>query len=296
MSSGSRRRHIAPLSLRFRPLLVTGLVLAFLSSGCCSRRKPKGKPPSRATLVVKVQPTKGQPKQLRAQLRVTYSERGAPIGRLGSSGLMFVYPRARSLGASLATAAAPVDVVLIAPDRRVLRVVAKTRATVTAAPRLHRYALLLPANHADGLGLTAGARVSFELPARAQPARTLTPVEVHPRGRKSIRVLCELALSEPERTEGLMWRKKLPPRGGMLFRFPKMDFLAFWMKNTLIPLDMIFINDNHVVVGVVHRARPHDETPMGIRGVRSRYVLEVRGGFARRHGIKRGTSVSFSLP
>ena len=73
-------------------------------------------------------------------------------------------------------------------------------------------------------------------------------------------------------------------------------FISFWMKNTLISLDMIFFNDNFVVTGVVHRAKPRDESAYHVGQVNSRYVLEVPAGFARRAGITSGTSVAFSLP
>ena len=82
----------------------------------------------------------------------------------------------------------------------------------------------------------------------------------------------------------------------LIFVFPRSDVLWFYMKNTRIPLDMIFIDDRRMVTGVVHRARPFDERTVGVGPIPNRYVLEVQAGFARRHGIAEGTQVSFRLP
>lgn len=275
------------------------LVLATLLLGCCSRCKPPTPKPPATVLTVQVPGPKGAIQNLRLGLRATYVERAAPIGRLPAGGLLYAYPRDRALGVNLASAARPVDVVLLDSQRRVLRVAASVSSTsprVTLAPRLHRYALLLPAQRSRKAGLAVGVQVSFTLPDRAHAHRVLTAVNLHPKGRASVRVMAELALTDPERTMGLMWRTRLPSGAGMLFRFERSYFISFWMKNTLISLDMIFFNDNFVVTGVVHRAKPRDESAYHVGQVNSRYVLEVPAGFARRAGITSGTSVTFSLP
>ena len=94
----------------------------------------------------------------------------------------------------------------------------------------------------------------------------------------------------------MMHRGELDPNGGMLFVFPANQVQNFWMKNTFIPLDMIFIDSRKVVVGVVHQAKPLTTTLRGIGDIPCRYVLEVNGGFARRHGIAAGTRTDFKLP
>jgi len=291
---------------------LAGLLLTALLLGCCSRCKPPSAKPPATLLAVRIPGTMGAPKTLRLGLRASYAQRTAPIGRLSSRGrgqgqgqghghgLLYVYPRDRALGVNLASSAGPVDVVLLDAQRRVLRVAeavapAKPKR-VTVIPRLYRYAILLPAKGARKAGLAVGVQVTFTLPDRAQPQRVLTAVSLYPKRRPTVRVLAEVALTEPERTMGLMWRTRLPANGGMLFRFEKSYFISFWMKNTLISLDMIFLDDNHMVTGVVHRAKPKSESSSDVGRVNSRYVLEVPAGFARRNGITRGTTASFSLP
>jgi uncharacterized membrane protein (UPF0127 family) len=104
-------------------------------------------------------------------------------------------------------------------------------------------------------------------------------------------VAVELARTPAEQQRGLMFRERLDQDAGMLFVFPAAGPHAFWMKNTLIPLDMIFIGDDGTVVGVVERAEPHSLQPRS--GGVSRYVLEVNGGWAAAHGIRKGDRVRF---
>jgi len=84
-----------------------------------------------------------------------------------------------------------------------------------------------------------------------------------------------------------MFRERLGADDGMLFVFPASADHAFWMKNTLIPLDMIFVGEDGVVVGVVAGAEPLSTTPRQV-GAPSRYVLEVNGGWCAAHGVARG--------
>ncbi len=105
-------------------------------------------------------------------------------------------------------------------------------------------------------------------------------------------VTVELARHVEERTFGLMYRRELAPEAGMLFLFEENAPRAFWMKNTLIPLDMLFIDDAGRVVGLVERAEPLTTSPRD-PGVPSRYVLEVNGGWAARHGVRPGDRIEF---
>ena len=66
----------------------------------------------------------------------------------------------------------------------------------------------------------------------------------------------EVASTRDERTRGLMWRTELAEGTGMIFLFERDDFLSFWMKNTLIPLDMVFVRSDFTIVGIVERAEP----------------------------------------
>jgi uncharacterized membrane protein (UPF0127 family) len=105
-------------------------------------------------------------------------------------------------------------------------------------------------------------------------------------------VTVELARSDEERTLGLMNRRELAPEAGMLFLFSENEPRAFWMKNTLIPLDMLFIDDGGRVVGLIEQAEPLTTSPRD-PGVPSRYVLEVNGGWAARHGVRPGDRIQF---
>lgn len=106
-----------------------------------------------------------------------------------------------------------------------------------------------------------------------------------------IAVTVEIADSPPERSKGLMNRQSLEHDHGMIFIFPGDDTQSFWMKNTLIPLDMIFVNSALEVVGVVANAEPLTLTARTV-GIPSAYVVEVNGGFAAANGIGAGTRMS----
>jgi uncharacterized protein len=107
-------------------------------------------------------------------------------------------------------------------------------------------------------------------------------------GRHAVQV--EVAATEASRRRGLMWRERLEPGRGMLFAFPEDDVQSFWMKNTLIPLDLLFIDAQGKVVGIVADAKPHTLSPRTV-GKPSRYVLEVPGGWTADKGIVPGGQV-----
>jgi uncharacterized membrane protein (UPF0127 family) len=89
-----------------------------------------------------------------------------------------------------------------------------------------------------------------------------------------------------------MYREHLPPDDGMLFLMGFEDDHVFWMHNTLIPLDMIFIGKDMKVAGVVANATPRTDERRSV-GRPSMYVLEVNGGWAAAHGIGAGAAVKF---
>jgi uncharacterized membrane protein (UPF0127 family) len=101
----------------------------------------------------------------------------------------------------------------------------------------------------------------------------------------------ELAKTRPELDRGLMYRRSLPAGRGMLFEFGSVQPIAMWMKNTYVPLDMIFIGADGRVRRIAANARPHSTKIIpGSDGVR--YVLEVRAGTARKLGIVPGDRVA----
>ena len=120
------------------------------------------------------------------------------------------------------------------------------------------------------------------------PARVV--LETAAGGRHFVAV--EIARTEAERRQGLMHRTSLGDDAGMLFIFDETGDHTFWMANTLIPLDMIFLDEEGRVVGVVERAEPRSTAPRGV-GAASRYVLEVNGGWAKARGVKPGDRARF---
>jgi uncharacterized membrane protein (UPF0127 family) len=104
---------------------------------------------------------------------------------------------------------------------------------------------------------------------------------------RSFGLQVELALTDGDRERGLMFRRSLPEGTGMLFVFPAAAPHTFWMKNTLIPLDMIFAATDGAVLGCVQRAEPMTLTGRHVEGA-SRYVLEVPGGWCAEHGVGPG--------
>jgi len=106
----------------------------------------------------------------------------------------------------------------------------------------------------------------------------------------SVTVAVEVADNYEALQRGLMFRTNLSENSGMLFVFPDESPRVFWMKNTLIPLDMIHISENGTVVDII-MATPcaHDPCPTYPSTKASKYILEVNAGFATNHGILIGT-------
>jgi uncharacterized membrane protein (UPF0127 family) len=100
----------------------------------------------------------------------------------------------------------------------------------------------------------------------------------------------EVAATEDARTRGLMWRTELAEGKGMLFAFRDVSVKNFWMKNTLIALDMAFISADGTVVGIVSNAEPRTLTSRSV-GAPSKYVLEVPGGWMDKIGVSAGSKV-----
>lgn len=105
-------------------------------------------------------------------------------------------------------------------------------------------------------------------------------------------VQLEVAKTDPERERGLMYRKDLPADHGMIFLFQETTEHGFWMHNTLLSLDMIFLGEDRAVVGVVERATPRTDTLRTVKKP-SRYVVEVSAGEAAAHAVGPGTRAVF---
>jgi uncharacterized membrane protein (UPF0127 family) len=128
--------------------------------------------------------------------------------------------------------------------------------------------------------------VSSVSACQAQPKVTIST-----KGRE-VEFLVEIADTAGKRQMGLQYRQSLADDRGMIFLFPSESVQTFWMKNTPISLDMIFINRNGKIVGIVERAVPFSLDARSVTEP-SQYVLEINGGLARRYGIQTGDSVRF---
>lgn len=137
----------------------------------------------------------------------------------------------------------------------------------------------------------AAHAATSEAPAQGASAASARVVLMPP-GRDPITVRVEVADDEAERRQGLMYRKQLDPDAGMLFLFEGPQHLTFWMHNTYVPLDMIFIEPSLRILGVVENAEPLTDSTRDVPGM-SQYVLEVNAGFSRQNGLTPGTLVRF---
>ena len=128
----------------------------------------------------------------------------------------------------------------------------------------------------------------FALVGLAQAAETSTLTIDSSQGLHSFKV--ELATTPAQMELGLMYRQNLPADAGMLFVYPSEQSVAFWMKNTLIPLDMLFIGADGHIRRIVERTIPLSTNPIP-SGDPVRAVLEINGGAAERLGIHAGDMV-----
>ncbi|MCP4317193.1 MAG: DUF192 domain-containing protein [Hyphomicrobiales bacterium] len=104
----------------------------------------------------------------------------------------------------------------------------------------------------------------------------------------------ELAITNQQRATGLMHREQMDENAGMLFRFDRVQPVLMWMKNTLIPLDMIFIRPDGTVADIHYNAIPHSEEIIQSNEP-VLYVLEVNGGIAEKIGLRRDDSVKHPM-
>jgi uncharacterized membrane protein (UPF0127 family) len=135
----------------------------------------------------------------------------------------------------------------------------------------------------------------FAVPAHIFGEKQLptTTITISP----DVKIEAELAYTDETRMRGLMFRESLPADSGMLFIFPEVDVHSFWMKNTLIPLDLIWLNERKEVVYFT-TAQPCKADPCDsyIPMQKSKYVLEINGGLAKKHNLKVGNRLDFTIP
>lgn len=136
-----------------------------------------------------------------------------------------------------------------------------------------------------------GLAGAFVLACSAQLAAQCAPDRVDLRGPwGQARFSVEVVDTPETRAQGLMYRESLPRSAGMLFIYDAPTTASFWMRNTLIPLDMLFIGPTGEVTHIHHEAIPEDTTPIP-GGDNVLMVLEINGGMARAIGIEEGSAL-----
>lgn len=128
--------------------------------------------------------------------------------------------------------------------------------------------------------------------ATAESGLALIPLEIRSGGRVH-RFTVEVARTPDEQAQGLMYRESLAPDRGMLFPYSPPEVAGFWMKNTLIPLDMIFVREDGSIARIADNTIPHSLESVSA-GEPVAAVLEIAGGRAAELGITESDKVSWA--
>ncbi|QOV88509.1 DUF192 domain-containing protein [Humisphaera borealis] len=175
------------------------------------------------------------------------------------------------------------DVILLDPMGKVLfvRPMSEALAREFESPVGARYALMVATGVAAKAGIDIGDTVAIPpaVAALSEPVRL--PIKL---GSETIRM--EIAATDALRQRGLMYRTSLPQDAGMVFVFQREQELAFWMKDTRIPLDIVYLERSGRIVSIKHMA-PYDINATPSEGF-ARYAIELNLGAAARLGLKRG--------
>ena len=163
---------------------------------------------------------------------------------------------------------------------------------MTFAFRTAAQAILLGA--AMSLGACNAASSMADTPATSEAGLAVIPVTVT-QGEDSHVFNTEVAVTGAEQQKGLMFRRELAPDAAMLFPFDPPKFASFWMENTLIPLDIVFVRSDGTIDRIAENTVPMSRTPVASGGEVAA-VLELAGGTAERLGLDTDATVSWTLP
>jgi uncharacterized membrane protein (UPF0127 family) len=155
-----------------------------------------------------------------------------------------------------------------------------------------RAAILVAAALLAACGAAPSNRAEPPPPRTAPSGLDLVALTVEGRGRSHVFTV-EIARTANQQELGLMNRRSLAPDAGMLFPFDPPRPASFWMRNTLIPLDMIFIRPNGAIARIAANTVPMSETPVAVPEPMTA-VLEIAGGRAAQLGISEGDRVSWN--
>ena len=218
-------------------------------------------------------------------------------------------------GTTLAKWSAALRSVVLPPRTPVRRRFLFVAATVTVAALVSAGALGCQKAPAEPLPAATGAPTAFVVPPR--PAATTADLEASTPPAKPVARPCpvdpdrspelptaqlsiesgptltvELAKSAKDAERGLMYRTSMPEEHGMLFYLGTREDHAFWMHNTCISLDILFVDELGTIVGILEDVPVLNDQPRGV-GRMSTHVLEVNGGWCRRHGVRTGQKLLF---
>jgi len=112
--------------------------------------------------------------------------------------------------------------------------------------------------------------------------------------RQNVKIIVEVAQTNYEQTKGLMFREDIPENQGMLFIYPDEDIRHFWMKNTSVSLDIIFVNAAYKIITIQKETVPYSER-LYPSTAPAQFVVEVRSGFTDRYAIREGQRISWEL-
>ncbi len=143
-------------------------------------------------------------------------------------------------------------------------------------------------NGASGASSAAGTVEQVNAAGMAEVPLTIT------QGDQVHRFTVEVAATTQQQSRGMMFRTALAPDRGMIFPFPQPRIASFWMRNTLIPLDMIFVRADGTIDRIAENTVPHDESPVASGGD-VQAVLELAGGTAARLGIDESAVVRWQM-
>ena len=149
---------------------------------------------------------------------------------------------------------------------------------------------MLLRRHLLVVGLVVPGLLLAALPAQALETFATSELTVHTAG-GAHKFSIELAQSDAQMEQGLMFRRSLAPDAGMLFDFKRPTNVAMWMKNTVIPLDMLFLDEQGRIIDIHERAVPYS-TDIIAGKAPARYVIELNGGTVARLDIKLGDQVT----
>jgi uncharacterized membrane protein (UPF0127 family) len=267
------------------------LALAAGLASCDGTRPEPGTPPAGSGASVTLAGKKIDVTVLR-----TEKDRRHAVGQLPppteSQGTLLAWPRERIMKLESERSRVSFDVLFLSKDGSIVEIAPLAGASEEGLqPRVPAaFALLVMPGLPAKLGLKVGDKAGLSPELLAPAPEDLPAFKIN-----GVTAWVELALTEAERQHGLMFRPRMSPDDGMLFAYPEEGDHSFWMKNTLIPLDIAFFADDGTLLNVNETPMYPDPRNPGSNYATSnskgpaRYVLEMNLGWFRKKGLVDGS-------